>query len=65
MPQQSNNQWVVNYNGYQFNMTHPTEPTEEDAKWAYNQYVLGDSSIKDSTWVSDSTDWMKPAEDTT
>ena len=64
MPQQSTNQWIVNYNGYQFNMTHPTEPTEEDAKWAYNQYVLGDSSLKDSTWVADSTNWMMPAQDT-
>ena len=49
MPQQSTNQWIVNYNGYQFNMTHPTEPTEEDAKWAYNQYILGDSNLGDST----------------
>ena len=65
MPQQSTNQWIVNYNGYQFNMTHPTEPTEDDARWAYNQYVLGDSTIKDSSLVSDSTDWTLPEQDTT
>ena len=64
MPQQNTNQWIVTYNGYQFNMTHPTQPTEEDAKWAFDNYIRGDSTLKDSAWVADSTYWMEPAQDT-
>jgi hypothetical protein len=47
-------QWMVNYNGYRFTMMHPVTPTEDDARWAYENYVLGDSSVEQTgTFVPD------------
>ena len=53
MPSQDK-QWMVNYNGYRFTMMHPVTPTEDDARWAYENYVLGDSSVEQTgTFVPD------------
>jgi len=63
MPQQSTQQWIVNYNGYQFKVDSPTEPTEQQAKWLYDDYVKGADDF-----TKDSTSWLMPAsltEDTT
>ena len=63
MPQQGAREWTVNYNGYQFQVNSPTEPTEQQAQWLYDDYVKG---VGDFT--KDSTNWLMPAllpEDTT
>jgi len=63
MPQQGARKWTVNYNGYQFQVNSPTEPTEQQAKWLYDDYVEGAGDF-----TKDSTNWLMPAllpEDTT
>ncbi len=54
MPVQ-NKEWLVNYNGYQFTMMHPIAPTEDDAKWAFDNYVLGNSGVNQQPGISPDT----------
>jgi hypothetical protein len=51
--------WIVNYKGYQFEVDSPTEPTEQQAQWLYEDYVRGSDSF-----IQDSTSWLHPAQDT-
>ena len=63
MAQQNMQTWTVNYNGYQFQVDSPTEPTEQQAQWLYEDYVKGADQF-----TKDSTNWLMPAlspEDTT
>ena len=46
MPQQDMRQWTVNYNGYQFQVNSPTEPTEQQAQWLYDDYVKGADELE-------------------
>ena len=56
MAQQNMQTWTVNYKGYQFQVDSPTEPTEQQAEWLYEDYVKGADQF-----TRDSTNWLMPA----